>query len=138
MTPKKFRSKIDAWILILLIGIILMQIAVLVDVLIRLRDPGTTMIIIGATVLVLLLIGSLLLSTYYSIEGRTLRIVSGPFRWRVPIDEISSIERTRNPLSSPALSLDRLSIRYSGKKRVMISPVDRKRFLKALGVPLTK
>ena len=62
-----------------------------------------------------------------------LRIVAGPFRWKILLDEITSVEETRNPLSSPALSLDRLKICYGNGRHIMISPADTAGFLKAIG-----
>ena len=73
-----------------------------------------------------------LYATDYSLDGDTLRIHASFFRWRVPLAAIDSIEPTRNPLGSPACSLDRLLIRH-GKKRIMISPLDKAEFLGALG-----
>jgi hypothetical protein len=66
------------------------------------------------------------------VAGNTLRVACGPFRWKVPIDSIEKVEATRSPLSSPALSLDRLRINY-GKRRIMVSPSDRAGFLRAIG-----
>ena len=71
-------------------------------------------------------------STYYTVDQDYLRIRSGPFRWRVPIVDIESITPTRNPLSSPALSLDRLRIDYRGGRWIMVSPNDRDWFVNAL------
>ena len=55
------------------------------------------------------------------------------FRWRIPLDQIIEVYPTHNPLSSPALSLDRLRINYkrpSGKTWwVMISPKEKEQFL---------
>ena len=55
------------------------------------------------------------------------------FRWRVPLDQIIEVFPTHNPLSSPALSLDRLRVNYKrpsgGKSWIMISPKDKDRFL---------
>jgi hypothetical protein len=70
-------------------------------------------------------------ATGYTFEPATLLIRSGPFRWRVPFAEISRVEPSRNPLSSPACSLDRLLIKY-GKRKIMISPADRAGFLRRL------
>jgi hypothetical protein len=67
----------------------------------------------------------------YTLEGDALRIRASFFRWRVPLAAIDSVEPTRNPLSSPACSLDRLLIRY-GARRIMISPEDKTVFLRAL------
>ena len=78
-----------------------------------------------------------LYATDYVVESDALRIRASFLRWRVPLAAIESIEPTRNPLSSPACSLDRLLIRYAGR-RIMISPADQAAFLRALasrGVP---
>ena len=76
----------------------------------------------------------LLRYTYYEVqlEQQQLRIVSGPFVWHVPVPAIVSVVPTHNPLSSPALSLDRLKIRYGKYNSIMISPADRAGFLAAL------
>ena len=71
-------------------------------------------------------------STKYTIAGSTIHVQSGFFRWQIPIPEIESITRTRNPLSSPAASLDRIDIRYAGGHSLMISPADRDRFIEVV------
>jgi len=72
-----------------------------------------------------------LYATDYTFEGDALRIRASFFRWRVPLAAIDSVEPTQSPLSSPACSLDRLRIRY-GEKQIMISPLDKAGFLRAL------
>jgi len=74
-----------------------------------------------------------LLSTKYVVADDELIIHSGPRLWRIPLAEISSVDNTNNSRSSPALSLDRLHIRYSNGKSVMISPKDKRRFRAAIG-----
>jgi Bacterial PH domain len=74
-----------------------------------------------------------LYGTDYTVESDVLRVRASFFRWHIPLAAIDSIEPTRNPLSSPACSLDRLLIRYAGGRRVMISPADKEGFLRALG-----
>ncbi len=138
MTPKRFPSKIDAWLVVLLVIAIGGVIAGFIGVALENEEPVATVVVGAVMLLMVLLIVSLLFRTYYSVEGDTLRVVSGPFRWRVPIAEIESLEPTRNPLSSPALSLDRLRIRYSGGKAIMVSPADKQRFAKALGVEISE
>jgi hypothetical protein len=71
-------------------------------------------------------------TTDYTIDGDELRIRSGPFRTRVRISGIAAITPTRNPLSSPALSLTRLRIDHDGSRSVMISPADCAGFLAAI------
>src|SRR5690606_5501378 len=74
----------------------------------------------------------LLRSTGYTLERTQLHIRSGPFSWVVPIAEIRDITATRNPLSSPALSRDRLLITYGRHGRIMISPADKDAVLREL------
>ena len=49
------------------------------------------------------------------------------------IDDIESVAPTRNPLTSMALSLDRLAIKTRGGRGVLISPRNKEQFLKHLG-----
>lgn len=67
----------------------------------------------------------------YTLAQDGLRIRSGLMRWRIPYDEIDRVYPTRNPLSSPAWSLERLAIVY-GKKWVMVSPQGEREFLARL------
>ncbi len=76
----------------------------------------------------------LMVSTRYTLTDGELHVVSGPFRWRVPVREIRAVAHTRCALSSPALSLDRLHIDYGQKSWIMISPRDKEVFLRELEV----
>ncbi|MDY6982470.1 MAG: PH domain-containing protein [Pseudomonadota bacterium] len=73
----------------------------------------------------------LLFSTGYTLDATELRVKSGPFSWKVPLAGIHSVKPTRNPLSSPALSLDRLKIEHA-RGWLMISPADKEGFLREL------
>lgn len=70
-------------------------------------------------------------TTYYEITERDQIITkSGPFRFpSIPIREIHSITPTNNPLSSPALSIDRLDIQYGAWESMLISPKDKQAFI---------
>lgn len=75
----------------------------------------------------------MLLKTYYEIDGKILRIHGGLFfRQEIRVTDILSIKETNNPLSSPALSLDRLEIRYGKYKWVLISPKKKDEFIQEL------
>jgi hypothetical protein len=50
----------------------------------------------------------------------------------IPIDDIISTEPSHNPASSPALSLDRLVIRYGQGAELMISPKEMAEFIAEL------
>ena len=137
MAAKRFKSKVDRWVRVLLIFVILTQIFAIGAAALQADDPmGTTVLILVAIGVVALMLW-LMTGTHYTVDRNTLKIVSGPFRWRVPIDQITSVESTRNPLSSPALSIDRIRIRYGKNRRIMISPADKSGFLKAIGHDLT-
>ncbi|MDZ4701879.1 MAG: PH domain-containing protein [Rhodothermales bacterium] len=85
-----------------------------------------TVIILGSAGLV----GWLLVATGYEVSNTTLTVRSGPFTWVVALDDIEEIYPSRNPLSSPALSLDRIAIRSRGSRLpLLISPADREEFL---------
>jgi hypothetical protein len=71
----------------------------------------------------------LIAGTRYILGSEQLVVHAGPFRWRVPLKDITSITPTHNPLASPALSLDRLRIEYGQGKWVMISPRDKEQLM---------
>ena len=75
----------------------------------------------------------ILFSVYYTSRPSDLLVRAAFFRWRIPLDQITEVFPTHNPLSSPALSLDRLRVNYkrpSGRTWwVMISPKEKDRFL---------
>ncbi|KUG08601.1 PH domain-containing protein [Solirubrum puertoriconensis] len=73
-----------------------------------------------------------LYTRYELTDKATLHIQSGPFTWQVPVQQITRIVPTNNPLSSPAPSLDRLKISYNQFGQVMISPRDKAEFIAAL------
>jgi hypothetical protein len=133
---KVFRSKVDWWIRLVLILAALGQLVVIGTVAMEGRDPIETTVTILACILALVFFGWLVFGTFYKIDRGILKVISGPFRWKVPLDQIHSVEATRSPLSSPALSLDRLRIRYGKNRRIMVSPADKAGFLKAIGQEL--
>lgn len=129
----RFRSRIDAWLLtLLLFGILGMAYALVVTLLSDTTGNEKT-IVVATTVPGILLIVSILLRTHYTVSDGKLRIVCGPFFKTISIVEITDITETHSPLSSPALSLDRLKITYGNNRRIMISPEDKKGFLRAIG-----
>ena len=128
-----FESKRDAWLVAVLWGAVLVcvwsgvqQFSTSAPLLARLATLGGLMAVAGFMLWVLY-------GTTYELMSGELLIRCGPFRLRVPLKEIRSVRPTRNPLSSPACSLDRLAIRWGPRrKRVMISPEEKSAFLRAL------
>lgn len=71
--------------------------------------------------------------TYYILDEKHLTIQVGPFKHRIPIAEITEVYPTRNPLSAPAWSLDRIRVRYTSSSfGALISPQPRRQFMAEL------
>jgi len=82
---------------------------------------------------VFILISDLYLRTFYAISKDRLRIRSGMFfDLTLDIDSVSQITKTGSVMSSPALSLDRLEVKYGKGSIVIISPSDRSRFIERM------
>lgn len=117
---KTFRSKVDWW----LVGIIIIVFAypIIDGILSKQYALSFTMLAI------LVLIGIMFSKIKYVIVGNVLKI------WwiKVEIQSIRKIYKTRNPLSSPALSLDRIAIVYNKFDEVLISPKNKKEFIDEL------
>ena len=83
--------------------------------------------------LVIAFIAHLFLTTYYQVNGSTLRVKSGfVVDKTIKIDSITQIKETNNPISSPAISIDRIVISYNKYDSVIISPKEKKAFINHL------
>lgn len=72
-------------------------------------------------------------TTGYEVTEDKLIIRSGPFKSKIDIQRIRSIRPTKNPLSSFALSVDRLEISYDPQYQMaLISPKDKQAFINLL------
>ncbi|MES2926093.1 MAG: hypothetical protein A3E23_18540 [Burkholderiales bacterium RIFCSPHIGHO2_12_FULL_65_48] len=74
----------------------------------------------------------LVLDTNYTLTADDLLIRSGPFRWRIVLGDVREVSPSHSWISSPALSLDRLSIRYGADRSILVSPREKQRFIDAL------
>jgi hypothetical protein len=128
--PQVFPSKVDRWLRAVAWASVLVPVGALIMVAAR-GERGALWLMP-----VILIPGAfplwLLSSTDYTFTDTDLHIRSGPFRWRVPIAGVRAVTATRNPLSSPALSLDRLRIEYGHSQTIMVSPADKVGFFYAL------
>jgi len=130
----KFRSKIDWWLLLIFVVItanILMKIYE-ANHHYSLASNFPHLVIYS---LIIFLIWLPIFNTYYVVDQNKLIIKSMVFRWKINIDDITKIEETHNPLSSPALSLDRIKIYYfknGSVNSIMISPKDKEGFFQAI------
>ncbi len=128
--PRWYPSKIDGW----LVPVLCVPPVATVAVCVAAALAGSiTNLLVGVAVAVFVagLYFGLIVPVRYGLDDTQLIVRSGVCRQRIPLADISEVYPTRNPLSSPALSLDRLHVQ-TGKgvrKGVMISPADRDLFL---------
>ena len=72
-------------------------------------------------------------NTHYTIQENMLYIQSGFIKYRaIDITTIKSVEPSRNPLSSPAPSFDRIKVGYGKWSMILLSPKDKQVFTEAL------
>lgn len=70
--------------------------------------------------------------TYYDITEKEVKIRCGPIKETVPFDKIIKIRKTRNLVSSAALSLNRLEIQYGKYNFTYISPKNKEEFINTI------
>jgi hypothetical protein len=138
------RAKVDRWLAALLGGgaaaEIVASVAVFATALVK-GEPGFAERL--GTAALLALVGLFLAAalwgcyrTRYEIAPADLVIRFGPFRTSLPLEEIVEVFPTRNPLSAPAPSLDRLRVNYRKKNGsvwfALIAPRNQEEFLRDL------
>ncbi|MCU7696081.1 PH domain-containing protein [Acinetobacter sp. AYS6] len=130
----KFTSKIDWWLLLILIVVTVSIISKIYKAH-QTDSLASNFSYLAIYSVIIFLIWLPIFNTYYVVDQNKLIIKSMVFRWKINIDDITKIEETHNPLSSPALSLDRLKIYYfknGSVNSVMISPKDKEGFFQAI------
>ncbi len=134
---QRFASKRGTWLVVLGFSAAAISIAAIVPILTN--DVGAVIKVVttGLLILTAVLVSWVYLGTYYVVEAKELKVRSGPFRWRISIEEIHRISSTRGPWSSPALSLNRLRTDYGDGKWILLSSKRREEFIHSLGVPVT-
>ncbi|MEM6708092.1 MAG: PH domain-containing protein [Pseudomonadota bacterium] len=131
-TPvQTFRSAVDWWFY----AVLLFVCGTLITTALAVLQTPSTLGLASVGVSAIIALGLpfwLLVSTRYQVTGSRLLVRSGPFSWHIERAEISSVTDSNSPISSPALSLKRLEIRYGDGRFVLVSPADRNGFLDAL------
>lgn len=129
----KVTSKKDWWLTAIVWGSMLFVIG---SGVFALFDPeagmGSLLIVSLFSILLPVFILWMWLTTAYILNDKHLIVMFGPFKKEVPLESITYVKKTTNPLSSPALSMKRLEIGYGYYNTVLISPVDRDAFMKLL------
>jgi hypothetical protein len=128
-----YPSKIDWWLVPVLCVPPVAAVTVCVALALAGSTPGLLAGVAGLVFVAGIYLG-LVFPMRYGLDDSHLVVRFGICRQRIPLADISAVHPTHNPLSAPALSLDRLRVQYGPGlfKAVMISPADRNLFLDEL------
>lgn len=126
---KIYRSAIDPWVAVLLVGLPLTVIALGVF---RLQTSGKhAAFIITEGVFVGFLIALFCVPCVYTLTEEHLHIRCGVITTTIPLTQINRVALSGSWLSGPALSLKRVRIDY-GSEATLVSPRDREAFIAEL------
>jgi membrane protein YdbS with pleckstrin-like domain len=133
METEWYPSKVDWWLGLILIVLPFVSLGVLATSLAS-GDSSEMVAAVGMCLFTAVLYGLLIIPIRYGITQDELIVRFGVVRQRIQLKAIQEVYPTRNPLSSPALSLDRLAIRTGTGlfSMAMISPADKEGFLTTL------
>jgi len=133
----RFKSKIDWWIYVLILGWIGANIWFIISYLANREFWVLIMVVIFTPVTVFVFI-PMWRHTYYELGEEELLIKGGLGKGTsIRYDRMVSVTRTKNPISAPALSMDRVEIRFAFKSgtvfdTAIISPLERDEFFRLL------
>lgn len=134
MESKTYKSKVDLWIAIILILIVVLGIYFTI-LSIFFSVSFKEGLGLGITGILMILSVIIFLPVNYTLLESQLLIRFGLFRHKINYQDIKSVKKTFNLLSSPALSLKRIEIQYSkGIGFTLISPNDLESFVKDLSL----
>ena len=127
-----FTSKIDLWLAFLMLGSSIVLILVPVWEWIYNNSSINrilfiTLFTIPGAILLLLIFFNI----KYSLSDDELFVKNGFSTQSIPLNDITHIIPTNSMLSAPALSLDRIEIKYKGGS-IVISPKDKEGFYRAI------
>ncbi len=129
-----FESKVDWWYY----ATMLVALAIVVGAGFAVSKAGGRFAVLHAVVPGIFVVGIplwLLFATRYEVTAEKLLVKAAWINIEIARADIRSITPARQgrSRSSPALSLDRLEIRYGNGETVLVSPKDKQGFLAALG-----
>jgi hypothetical protein len=121
-----YRSKVDIWLAGLVFGVLSYAVYEAFSE----KQYDVLWVIVPVTLLVV----SLYWQIKYVVGNGQLEIRTLIFgNMKIDISDIKSVHQTYNPLSAPALSINRLEVKYGSKfDYLLISPKNRKAFVKQL------
>ncbi len=133
---KSHPTKVDTWLLVGITAVVALLTALGIDELVNGHNQVKIWVLLPIAGFIAIVFYSF---AVYQITPEALVIRSRTYGLKfasIPLRSIRSVRPTRNPLSAPAWSLDRLQIDYTdeaGKRRfTLISPKDREGFMRDL------
>ena len=125
----KIQGKISIWFILIAISMSFLLL-VLCGLLIYSKEWSGFIICLVTLLFMEILMLPILFSNYVSFKNEYLLIVFGFIRLKIKYNDIKSVEKTNNPLSSLAASLDRIKIKNKVRSEVMIVVVDNELVIK--------
>jgi len=126
----KFNTKIDWWIGLILSIVPITSICMIIRFF---QFGGGTNAIVGLIMLIVsVIIVPLYFITYILDEKDLIVKICFFYVLKIAYSSITSVKETKNPLSSLAMSIDRIEIKFGNGDCVLISPKNKKEFLKVL------
>ncbi len=136
MPPVHFRSRVNPWIAIILLGSLLICVISLMVLISKMNmlPIGGLIVSIFITALSGGLIAWIFFDTGYHLESDAFRYHSGPVRGKIPYNKIRSLEvgKTEWFGTRPALATRGIILHYNTYDQVYISPDSNKRFVNEL------
>lgn len=121
-----YPSRVDWWLAMLLIGAPVLVVACGLHILTQSIGAGAILIVSGLAIGAL--IAALAYPCVYSLTDDHLTIRAGLLHETLPLQRIRAVAPSSNPLSAPALSLQRIKLTLDDGCR-LISPRDRDAFM---------
>ena len=136
ISPAHFRSRVNPWIAVVLLGSLLICVVALLRLIADIGELPLPGFILVMLIIVSSggLIGWIFFDTGYHLETQGLRYHSGPVRGLIPYHKIRSIEvgKTEWVGIRPALATRGITVHYNSFDQVYISPDNSERFVTEL------
>lgn len=131
--PLRFPSKIDWWIpWLIAIPAIAGPVSLYFNPGRKPLTPATIWVVAASLLVPIAFLGWIFTTTDYVISGGDLRVRCGPMKVAIPLGSITRVARSTSMASGATLSLSRIAVEYGESKQVIISPADRRGFVRAI------
>ena len=88
--------------------------------------------LIGITGFMAVMVSPMAFRTYYTVSDDLIRIRCGFYKQTVALQSVRKLSASRDIISAPALSLDRIEIMYHKFDTVLVSPEDQAGFVSCI------